>query len=147
MLRVAIQQAIYDTVVARAALGDFMWAKYDGKTGRAVAPTSQASPATIRVNAIREAIQPDETWRRSFRQERTAMTFSLVLKFNKEAVCDKFTDFLLDSPITIREDTDSPTSHTYLAALESISYTEPPQHQASNGSEVEYTFTVAKLGR
>lgn len=145
MLRVKIQQAIYDA----ASAGTYLLASYSAKTGRPDEPaiTDTASPKTIRVNEVNSKFGEDKNYRRGIKFVRASWVFSLNLSFDREIHLEQFEQELLDNPLFIGNDEQETSGRRFLISLVDATYTQPPQHNASNGTHVEYTLEAVQVGR
>lgn len=132
--------AIQNALVNAADAGTFPTAVYSEARPSLLTEGPSADAASIEANEVRAAFDIDDRYGRSLRQERTAWSWILRLRFEQEVSLEAFETSLLESPITIARDTSDGRPLQVRLLLDASSYEHPPRGGSSNGTKAEYRF-------
>lgn len=134
--RLKIQSAL----LALAAAGPFYGVSYDATTHEPVVDLSaNVPPSAKNVNEIRAEFGEARLNKRSFRAERLGWSFVLLMRWDKEIVCEAFERLVTDSPPKVaRSDANGRPQQVTLVLTEAV-YDHPIQQNGA-GTHVTYTF-------
>lgn len=110
--------------------------------GNARTTTATVVPAkTILSNELTASFITPRRNRLTYRREKSAWTWELLVAFDRAVSLESFEDSLVESPPTIPRDEDEGTPQVVML-LEDAEYRHPPTTSPSSGTRVRYRFTA-----